>query len=270
VLALTVSAGAAAFSCSRIDFDVLPIVALSVADAAVVTAATLAVNVAEVAVAGTVTELGTVTEPLLLARPTVTPPVGAEPESVTVHESARDPVMDVLPHASPLTVGTVVEPVPLRLTLAPGALLAIASWPVTDPAAFGLNWTDRTNAWPGFKVSGKLTPETEKPVPEIESALIDTATLPFDVRVIDFVTAVPTETFPNASEVELRVREAVAAFSFSAKLFDEALAAAVRFTVWVALTEEMFAVKDADDAPAGTVTLAGRETALVLLASVMP
>jgi hypothetical protein len=139
VLAFTVSAGVAAFSCSRIDFEVLPLVAVSVADAAVVTAATLAVNVAEVAVAGTVTELGTATEPLLLARATITPPVGAEPESATVHESASDPVMDVLPHASPLTVGTVVEPVPLRLTLALGALLAIASWPVTDPATFGLN-----------------------------------------------------------------------------------------------------------------------------------
>jgi hypothetical protein len=68
-------------------------------------------------------------------------------------------------------------------------------------------------------------------VPAIESALIDTATVPFDVIVIDFVTAVPTETFPNASEVELRLSEAVAAFSFSAKLFDEALAAAVRLAV---------------------------------------
>ena len=87
MLAFTVSAGVAAFSCSRIDFEVLPLVAVSVADAAVVTAATLAVNVAEVAVAGTVTELGTATEPLLLARATITPPVGAEPESATVHES---------------------------------------------------------------------------------------------------------------------------------------------------------------------------------------
>lgn len=119
-------------------------------------------------------------------------------------------------------------------------------------------------------MTGKLPPETEKPVPEIESALIETAALPFDVSVIDFVNAVPTETLPNASEVELRLREAVAAFSFSAKLFEEALATAVRFAVWVALTEEIFALKDADDAPAGTVTLAGTETALVLLASVMP
>jgi len=105
----------------------------------VVTAATFAVNVAEFAVAGTVTEVGTVTEPLLLASATLTPPVGAEPESVTVHESAKAPVMDVLPQASPLTVGTLVEPVPLKLTAALDALLATASWPVTEPAVFGVN-----------------------------------------------------------------------------------------------------------------------------------
>ena len=116
-----------------------PLEAVSVADAPVVTAATFAVNAAEFVVAGTVTDAGTVTEPLLLASATLTPPVGAEPESVTVHESASDPVMDVLPQASPLTVGTVVEPVPLKVTAALVALLAMASWPVTEPAAVGVN-----------------------------------------------------------------------------------------------------------------------------------
>jgi hypothetical protein len=47
--------------------------------------------------------------------------------------------MDVLPQASPLTVGTLVEPVPLKLTAALDALLATASWPVTEPAVFGVN-----------------------------------------------------------------------------------------------------------------------------------
>jgi hypothetical protein len=116
---------------------VLPVVAVRVADCAVVTAATLAVNPAELAVAGTVTELGTVTEPLLLERATVRPPVGAEPDSVTVHESDWEPVIDVLPHEIPLTVGAVDVPVPLRLTLAVDALLEMLSWPVTELAVVG-------------------------------------------------------------------------------------------------------------------------------------
>ena len=139
LLAFTLSAADAAFSWREIDFDVPPPEAVTEAVVEVVTAATLAVNVADVAVAGMVTELGTATEPLLLASATLTPPDGADPESVTLHESARAPVMDVLPHAKPLTVGVVVEPVPLKLTVALGALLEIASCPVTDPADFGLN-----------------------------------------------------------------------------------------------------------------------------------
>ena len=58
-------------------------------------------------------------------------------------------------------------------------------------------------------MTGKLPPETVNPVPEIESALMDTAEVPLEVRVTDFVTAVPTETLPNAREVELRLIEGV-------------------------------------------------------------
>jgi hypothetical protein len=39
------------------------------------------------------------------------------------------------------------------------------------------------------------------------------ATVPVEVTVTDFVTAVPTETLPNASELVLRLREDVAALS---------------------------------------------------------
>lgn len=127
LLAFTLSAAVAAFNWSDTDFDVLPLDAVRLADVAVVTAATLAVKVAEVAVAGMVSEPGTVTEPLLLASATLTPPEGADPERETVHESASAPVMEVLPHDSALTVGAVVEPVPLKLTVAVGALLEIAS-----------------------------------------------------------------------------------------------------------------------------------------------
>jgi hypothetical protein len=62
-------------------------------------------------------------------------------------------------------------------------------------------------------VAGKLPPETENPVPEIESELIVTAAVPLEVTVTVFATAEPTVMFPNDNEVELRVRAGTAAFS---------------------------------------------------------
>jgi hypothetical protein len=118
---------------------VLPVAAVNVTVCAVVTEAALAVNVALVAVAGTITEAGTVTALLLLVRDTLRPPVGAEPERLTVHVSASDPVMDVLVQDTALTVGAVVVPVPVRLTVAAGALLEMVSCPVAELAVVGLN-----------------------------------------------------------------------------------------------------------------------------------
>ncbi len=67
----------------------------------VVTAAAVAVNVALDAPAGTVTEAGTVTALLLLARLTV---VGFAPaaDSVTVQVSVAAPVTEPLLHESPV------------------------------------------------------------------------------------------------------------------------------------------------------------------------
>ncbi len=137
--AFAVSTPEAAASCSEIDRELDPAVAVSVTDCAVVTAATLAVNAALVAVAGTVTELGTVTAPLLLASATLNPPLGALPDRVTVQASASDPVMEVLLHEIPLTVGVAEVPVPLRLTFVVDAVLAIVNCPVTELAVVGLN-----------------------------------------------------------------------------------------------------------------------------------
>jgi hypothetical protein len=139
LVAFRVRADTAAFSCSRIAFEVLPVVAVSVADCALLTEAAFAVNDALVAVAGMVTELGTVTALLLLARDAVTPPVGAEPDRLTVHVSANDPVIEVLPQFTALTVGVTVVPVPLRLTVAVGALLESANCPFAELAVVGSN-----------------------------------------------------------------------------------------------------------------------------------
>jgi hypothetical protein len=117
-------------------------------------------------------------------------------------------------------------------------------------------------------VIGNPPPETENPVPEIESELMVTATVPLEVRVTDLLTAVPTATLPNAREVVLRLSAGVAAFSCSPKLFDELFEAAVSVTVCVVVTEATLAVKDALDAPDATVMLAGVVTVPALLARV--
>lgn len=66
----------------------------------------------------------------------------------------------------------------------------------------------RTTAWPALRVAGKLPPETEKPVPTVESDLMIKGRLPVEVTVIDFVTAVPTATSPNCMEDVLRLSAA--------------------------------------------------------------
>jgi hypothetical protein len=96
----------------------------------VLTEVTFAVNTAVVAPAGTVTEAGTVTAVLLLARLTLVPPVSAEPDKLTVQVSASDPVMEELLQDTALTVGATAVPAPLILIVAAGALLAIVTVPV--------------------------------------------------------------------------------------------------------------------------------------------
>ena len=138
-VAFRVSAGVAEFSCSETALEALPVVAVNSTACALDTEATFAVNTALVAAAGTVTELGTVTAASLLVSPTMSPPVGAVPDKLTVHASASDPLIDVLLQDTALTVGVTLVPVPLRLMIAVGALLEIVNCPVTAPAEVGLN-----------------------------------------------------------------------------------------------------------------------------------
>jgi hypothetical protein len=137
LVAFNVSVGAPAMSCNESVRELLPEAAVSVAVCAVVTEETLAVNVALVDAAGTVTDAGKTTAELLDESATASPPVGADPDKLTVQESAIDPVMDVLLHEIALTVGLTVVPVPLRLTAGVGTLLESVSCPVTEPAEFG-------------------------------------------------------------------------------------------------------------------------------------
>jgi len=101
----------------------------------------VAVKLAVVEPAATVTEPGTVTVELLLARLTVNPPVAAAAFRVTVQLSVPDPVNELLVQLSPLSTGT---PVPLRPTtvkVPPEELLVRVSEPEMAPVTVGSNCT---------------------------------------------------------------------------------------------------------------------------------
>jgi hypothetical protein len=117
VLELMCSVGTAALSCRAKVFATLPALAVSVATCAVRLDEAVAVNVVLVAFAGTVTVAGSVTAELLLAKPTLSPPLPAAAFRVTVQVSVPDPVIEVLVQLSAFNAADAEDvPVPLRLT----------------------------------------------------------------------------------------------------------------------------------------------------------
>ena len=101
------------FSCSENVFETPFAVAVRVTACVVLTAATVAVKFAVVALLDTVTEPGTVTTLLLLERLTLTPPLPAALLSVTVHASVPAPVIEALVQDNALTVGPFAPDDPL-------------------------------------------------------------------------------------------------------------------------------------------------------------
>jgi len=99
----------------------------------------VAEKLAVVAPVATVTEAGTITAELLLARVTRTLPPTAVAFSVTVQLSVPTPVIDPLLQLSPLNTGT---PVPVRLIkveVPVVELLVNVNEPESAPAAVGSN-----------------------------------------------------------------------------------------------------------------------------------
>lgn len=92
------------FSCNAKTCETPLAVAVRVADWDEVTVATVAVNVAVVALAATLTEAGTVTAVLLLDRLTLRPPVGAGADKVTVQVSLPAPLKVPVEQESALSV----------------------------------------------------------------------------------------------------------------------------------------------------------------------
>ena len=145
LVVLMLSFGTAAFSCRMKGFDAVPALAVTVTVCDVVTEATEAANVALDALAGTVTEAGTVTAVLLLDKVTPNPPAGAAEVSVTVQVSVLEPVIDEVLQVNPLKLAP-TEPAPLRgrvVVIPLAELLEIVSCPVAAPAVVGSNCTLR-------------------------------------------------------------------------------------------------------------------------------
>ena len=91
-------------------------------------------------------------------------------------------------------------------------LLVIVNWPVAEVAVVGSKPTLNVEVWPGVRVSGRVAPEIEKPVPVRDTALTVTAAVPMDVNVTDCTVAGEFKvTLPNETEVVLTLRVGTAA-----------------------------------------------------------
>ena len=115
--------GPLALSCSEKVLATLLALAVNVTVCAEPTAETVAVKLPVFDPAATVTEAGTVTAELLLAKLTANPPLGAAAFSVTVQLSVPAPVMDPLTQVSALNTGTLVPNCSVKVFV---TLLALA------------------------------------------------------------------------------------------------------------------------------------------------
>jgi hypothetical protein len=243
-----------------------PALAVRVTVCAVLTEDTVAVNPAVFAPAATLTEAGTVTAVLLLARLTANPPEAAAVFNVTVQLSVPAPVIEPLVQLNALSTGT---PVPLRLMMVEAPeeeLLLMVSVPLRAPAEVGANCTVSVAVWLGFSVSGKVAPETVNPLPARVAELTVSAEEPVEVSVMVWVVAELTLTLPKVKLELLTVIVGTDEPSCRAKVFDVPPAEAVSVTVCAVLTEVTVAVKVALPAPAATLTEDGTATAVLLLA----
>jgi hypothetical protein len=273
LVALTLNVGVDEFNCRANVLDTLLalavlILAVIVAVCAEVTEETFAVNPALLAFAGTVTDGGTFTAELLLARFTLNPPVGAVALKATVHASVPDPAIEALAQETALRDGAFVVPVPLTLTTVAAPVeesLVIVSCPFAVPAVFGLNCRFTVVAWPGPKVSGKTAPDIVNPVPVRVAALMVTGMPPTEDKVRGFTDCVFTVTLPKAMLLAFMLSVDSAASSFNAKVVVSLLTLAVSVTDCVAATCVAVAVNPTLVDLADTITEAGTETAALLL-----
>lgn len=111
-----------------------------------------------VAPEATITEPGTVTAELLLARLTANPPLAAATFSVTVQLSVPAAAIDALVQVKPLKTGTLLPVRLITVEVPLEELLVKVSEPVSAPAAVGSNCTVSVAVEFGLRVSGKVAP----------------------------------------------------------------------------------------------------------------
>ena len=153
--ALMPSAGSAAPNCTANVCATPPTLAVNVAACGDTTGDTLAEKLVLVVPAGTVTETGTFTARLLLARLTASPSLSACELSVTVQLSVPPPVIEPLVQVSALSTGTPVPLKPTEVEAPVEELLVMVSWPAAVPVAVGLNWMARVKLLFALIVTGR-------------------------------------------------------------------------------------------------------------------
>jgi hypothetical protein len=243
-----------------------PALAVSATVCVELTAVAVAVKLALLAPAGTVTVAGTDTALLLLARFNVNPPAPAAAFSETVQLSVPAPFSVPFAQVNWFRTGT---PVPLRFTTEDGPvdeLLVTVKVPVAAPATVGSNCTSSVAVAFGLSVTGKPSPEKEKPLPAIWTALTVTAELPVDLKVSVWVVARFAATLPKFKLLALTLSAGTIACNCSAKDSDALAALAVSVAVCEVPTANTAAANVALVAPAATDTEAGTVTAGSLLA----
>lgn len=116
-------------------------------------------------------------------------------------------------------------------------------------------------------MTGKVTPDIVKPIPVSVAELIVTGDVPVEVSVRGSVEGVFSVTLPNARLGKLTVNTGTAEINCSPKVFDIPPVLAVRVTDCAVVTDVTVAVKPVLVAFAGTTTVAGTVTAVLLLLS---
>ena len=75
--------------------------------------------------------------------------------------------------------------------------------PLAAPPEVGAKPTVSVAVWPGFRVTGKLTPDILKPVPVSAAALMVSGAVPEEVSVTDWLAEALTSTVPKLTLVTL-------------------------------------------------------------------
>jgi len=205
-----------AFSCREKVFATPFNVAMSATDCEELTADAVAVNPTLVALAGTVTELGTFTAPLLLERFTLIPPLGAAALNVTVQVSDPAPVIEALAQERALNVGKGVPesaPLPCSLIFVAGladVLVITLNSPTVSVDAFGLKWTLKVRDSPAATMMGSFAaPSIENDAFDNWSPATFTCSEPSFDKVTWALAELPTFTAPKSTESGEATNESV-------------------------------------------------------------